>query len=201
MDAYEQLKSQARDKRDAAISRARTEYRDTLGRIDSLRSDLGEDVLAAKPQRTKPIIELIVELIPRNKGFTFADVHRALCDSEPGRQFNQLSVRTLLPKLEAQGIIRRVSKNQKGRVVWAAAGAKVQESPYGAMPLVDVAEHLLRESGPMTTVELVVAMQEHGHRADVNPRQLVAALRTSLRRYPGRFVRGGDGRWGVAGER
>jgi hypothetical protein len=76
-----------------------------------------------------------------------------------------------------------------------AAEAVVQECPFEAMPLTEVAELILRECRPMTPVELVVAFQEPGHRTDANPRQLVATLRNSVKRYPGRFAVEQDGRW------
>lgn len=199
MDAYEQLKTQARQKRDAAVKRARVEYRDSLHRIDQLRATLGEDVPKGKASRRKPTIELICDLMPRDRAFTFADIHRALTEAEPGREFNQLSVRTLLPRLQEQGIIRRVTKNQSGRVLWAAVGAPVADCPFGGKALTEVAEIVLKECGPLTPVELVVAIQDRGYRADANPRQLVASLRNAVRRYPGRFQTGQDGRWGVLG--
>jgi hypothetical protein len=43
----------------------------------------------------------------------------------------------------------------------------------------------------------MVAMQEMGFRPDAASRQLLNALRNAVRRYPGRFTIGGDGRWSV----
>jgi hypothetical protein len=198
MDAYEQLKEQARKKRDAALKRIRANYQATVAKIDALRTDLDGYAPAAKAKKAKPILEMVCDLMPRDRGFTFADIHRLLLEACPGREFNELTIRTLLPKLEAQGILRRVTKNQQGRVVWAAAGAVVQESPFGAMATTDVAELILRESGPMMPAELVVAIQDRGHRTDASPRQLLASLRTAVQRYPGRFLTGEDGRWTAA---
>jgi len=196
MDPYEQLRNEARQTRDKAYSRIRDQYRDSLRRIESLRAHLGGAPTAiGKPRKGKSVVEMVCDLMPRDKGFTFADIHRLLQEANPGREFNQASIRTILPKLEAQGMIRRVTKNQRGHVVWAAAGVVIKESPFGAMALTDVAESILRECGPMTPVQLVVVMREKGHRADADPRKLVATLRQAVRRYPGRFTVETDGRW------
>jgi hypothetical protein len=176
MDAYHELRAKAARKRDGIIQRARKDYRDAIRQIDALRSRLDPNAPTAKPSRARTMIELVCDLIPRDKAFTFADVLVALKQAEPGRKFNELSVRTLLPKLETQGIIRRVSKNQAGRVEWAAAGAVIAENPYGAMALTDIAEQVLRERGSMTPTELVVMLQEQGYRATADPRRMVAAL-------------------------
>jgi predicted transcriptional regulator len=58
----------------------------------------------------------MIESLPRDRAFTFSDVLESMEALEPSRTINETSVRTLLPKLETQGIIRRVSKNQAGRV-------------------------------------------------------------------------------------
>jgi hypothetical protein len=198
MDAYTELRCKAAQKRDKIIQRARADYHDLIREIDKLRSRLDPNAPAVKPKAKRTMIELVCDLMPRDKAFTFADIRQVLSEAEPGRKFNEMSIRTILPKLEAQGIIRRVSKNQSGRVEWAVAGITIPESPYGAMALTDIAEQVLRERGPMTPVELVVMLQEQGYRADADPRRMVAALKNSVRRYPGRFVVKTDGRWAAA---
>jgi hypothetical protein len=65
------------------------------------------------------------------------------------------------------------------------------------MALTDIAEKVLRESGPKHPTELVVAIQEMNYRPDTDPRRLVASLKNAARRYPGRFNVGADGRWQV----
>ncbi|HEY2414667.1 MAG TPA: hypothetical protein VGI40_20650, partial [Pirellulaceae bacterium] len=135
MDAYEQLRNQAAQKRDAAILLARKEYRNSLRRIDDLRNSLCGAQPVRKRSHCRPLIELMIESLPRDRAFTFSDVLESMEALESSRTFNETSVRTLLPKLETQGIIRRVSKNQAGRVEWAVAGITISESPYGAMAL------------------------------------------------------------------
>jgi hypothetical protein len=43
MDAYELLRKQAAEKLDMAISKARTEYRATVEKINALRRELGDE--------------------------------------------------------------------------------------------------------------------------------------------------------------
>ena len=198
MNAYEELHNLARQTRDKAISKARVEYRESVRQIDKLAIRLNGEVPRSRPAKEYgSIIEMVCELIPKDKPFTFADVHKALCDAEPGRAFNESSIRTILPKLELRGVIRRVSKNQSGRVLWAAVDADVPKSPYGAMALTDIAKKILRESGPKTPTELVVAIQEHGYRDDSDPRRMIASLKNAARRYPERFKTDDKGRWAV----
>jgi hypothetical protein len=198
MDAYAALERQARKKRDAAISRARVEYRDTLQRIHNLRDALGESVEPDKRAKPKAIIELIQDLMPRDRAFMFADVLRILRDAEPNREFNDPSIRTMLAQLDKRGIVRRVGTNQRGRVLWVAGDSKIEAEPYGQASLVDMAETILQKYGPMRPAELVVAIRETGYRADADPHATMAVVRQLLRRYTKRFNRGGDGRWGVA---
>jgi hypothetical protein len=197
MDPYEQLRDQAALKRRIAITAARRQYSDDIRQIEALRAKLDVKPVAGRKQKPKSIVEMICDLLP-DKPFTFAEIHKALCEAEPGRDFNQQSIRTILPKLELRGMIRRFSKNQAGRVQWTKTGAPVPENPYGARALTDIMEEVLRSRGPLSPQELVVTLQEQGYRADADPRKMVAALKNSVRRYPGRFAVGVDGRWSVA---
>jgi len=195
MDAYAALEKQARKKRDAAIQRVRVEYRDTLQRIHNLRDALGESVEPDKRAKPKPIVELVQELMPRDRAFTFADVLRILRDAEPNREFNDPSIRSMLAQLDKRGIVCRVGTNQRGRVLWAAGDSKIEAEPYGQASLVDMAETILQKNGPMRPAELVVAIRETGYRADADPHATMAAVRQLLRRYTKWFKQGGDGRW------
>lgn len=195
MDIYEQLRADAAKKRQAAVQRARHEYQETLKQIDSLRSRIGYEAPPGRPKRQRSVRELVLDAMPKDRAFTFADISNRLKELEPNREFNQVSLRTLLRHMAAEGILDRISKNQAGRVLWAVKGAQIEADPYGSTPLTDVAESFLRDRGPMTPTELVVAIQESGYRPDANPRRLIAALRTTAQRYPERFLRGDDGRW------
>lgn len=196
MDPYAAIQRQAAKKRDAAIARARDEYRETCQRIYNLRESLGIAEVPKAP-KLKPIIELIQELIPRDQPFTFADMLRLLRDAEPGRVFFDPSIRSMLALLNKRGVVRKVGTDQRGRVLWAASDAKIEESEFGQAALVDVAEAMLQKHGPMMPAELVVCIRETGYRADADPHATMAAVRQLLRRYTARFKRGEDGRWSV----
>jgi len=160
MNPFSTLQKQAARKRDAVILRARNEYRDTCQRIANLRDTLGEPGSPPKPEKLKPIIDLMQELIPRDRTFTFADMLNWLRDAEPDRVFFDPSIRSMLAVLDKRGVLRRVSTNQQGRVLWAAADAEIEESPFGRAALVDVAEAMLQKHGPLKPAELVVAIRE-----------------------------------------
>lgn len=198
-DLYEQLKREATKKRKAALQRARKEYYDTVRQIDALRSRLGYEVAAGLPKRQRTMRELVLKVMPTDRAFTFTDIHKLLCELEPHREFKEISLRTMLRHMATEGILDRISKNQAGRVLWAVKGADIPADPFGSKSLMDVAEIILRDRGPLTPTELVVAVQEAGYRDDANPRRLVAALRSSVRRYPGRFNVNG-GKWGASTE-
>lgn len=198
MNPFAALQKQAARKRDNACARARAEYRDTCQRIQNLRDALGEPDAPPNPTKIKPIIELIQELIPQDRAFTFADVMRILAGAEPTREFSEPSIRSMIAVLAKRGVVRRVTTDQKGRVLWAAADAEIAESPFGMAPLVDVAESMLQKHGPMMPAELVVAIHEAGYRQDADPHATMAAVRQLLRRYSARFKRGEDGRWAAA---
>jgi hypothetical protein len=195
MDVYDQLMTLARRRRDADLEQVRADYRLAVRKIGELQFLLGNQPQAPKPKLSKPLLEVICDMMPKDRPFTFSEVIAAIAKAEPDRPLNESSIRTLLPRLADQGIIRRVGKNQAGRVEWAAAGTVTADNPYGAMALTEVAEIVLREHGPMTPAELVVNIRESGYRADADPRRMVASLRQSVRRYPGRFEVGDDGRW------
>jgi hypothetical protein len=55
----------------------------------------------------------------------------------------------------------------------------------------------LEVRGPLTAVEIVVALKERGYRADNDPRILLRTLRYAFKRNRSNFVRGEDGRWSV----
>jgi hypothetical protein len=198
MNLYEQLRAEARLQREIAVKRARAEYRESLKQIEALRLRLGSESPAPPGKRKRrSVIELVAEVMPRQRTFTFADIHRSLNAAEPNRKFNEMSLRTTLGQLAERGMVKRISRNQTGQVLWAAAGSTVEVCPLGSKPLADLAEAILRERGPMAQAALVVALQESGYRSDASPRRLLGALRAAVNRHPGRFTVGADGRWAV----
>lgn len=199
MDAYETLRRQAQDKRDAAIMAARKECRDSIRKINAISCRVGQVTPKRRATPGQPIIEMICDLIPQDRTFTFGEIVEQLQAVDPGRDFNLPSLRTFFQKLRDRGMIRRVSKVDGGCVLWAAAGFHVTDSPFGAMSLVDVAEAVLRDAGPLWPTELVLTIRERGYRSDADPRKLLNSLQSSLKRNRERFACGDDGRWSVGG--
>jgi len=70
MDAYETLRTQAAQRRDAAIKAARIEYRQAIRRISQLQHDLAGVVYQQtkpKPAKPKILVELISDVMPRDR--------------------------------------------------------------------------------------------------------------------------------------
>ncbi|MCI0379107.1 MAG: hypothetical protein L0215_15975 [Gemmataceae bacterium] len=196
MDAYETLRKQAAQKRDALIKAARAEFRQSLRRIRELQLQLGGTAPKAIQTKPKPIIEMIADLAPRDRTFTLAEVVALLNQAEPNRKYHVPTIRTFFQRLEKQGMIRRV-RRANGNVLWAAAGCRTPDTLYGAQSLTEVAADVLRASGPLRVAELLVAIRERGYRADADPHKLLTSLVSDLKRNPGRFRRDKAGRWSV----
>ena len=72
------------------------------------------------------------------------------------------------------------------------------DAPFSALTLLEAAERVLLEGRPLRMTELTIELQRRGCRAGDNPRKLAIAIRSAFYYHKGRFVRGRDGRWGVA---
>jgi hypothetical protein len=144
--------------------------------------------------KRKPLIELTRELLPHDRAFTISEVVELLGHAEPDRTIYIATVRTFFVRLEEQGLIRRV-RRRKGRVLWATADSGVPDSPYGAMPMTDVAADIIRDTGPLKGAELIVAMHERGYRTDASQRGLYRTLESSLSKSP--LFRKDGGKWGL----
>jgi hypothetical protein len=198
MDIIDELRKQARERRNAALALARAEYRQTLEQIEQVRRGLGVGYKRVSRSKSKPLQDLICDLIPLDRTFNINELVVMMRTRFPLRKFNVPTIRTIVPRLGEQGIIRKVGRDEKGCVLWASVHAKVEASAFAAMPLTEVAEMLLRERGPMRLTELVVTMQQAGFRRGAEPRQLMQSLRWANKRYPGRFEVGEDGCWKFA---
>ena len=197
MDTFQRLRKQAVTKRDNAIKAARAEYRATMARITFLQRRLGGKDPEKPRRRTKhqPLNELIVAMLPRDRLFTIGEVTKLIQQAEPERNVREATVRAFFQEFNRQGTIRRVRRANQ-RVLWAVADYAAPLTEFAAKPLTVVAEHILRERGPMTATELVVEMQDRGHRSDADPRLLLDSVGAVLRRNPGRFT-AKNGRWRI----
>ena len=65
------------------------------------------------------------------------------------------------------------------------------------MTAIKAAETVLRESGPLTIVELVIALQSRGCRSFDDPRKLAKCLRSSFYYHRERIRKDRQGRWAL----
>jgi len=194
MDAYELLCKQAAEKLDTAIAEARTEYRATVEKINALRRELGDEPEPGL-RVGKTAIDAVREYLPRDRTFSNAEVLSIVKDAEPERHWNCGTVKAAVYRLADLKEIRRIAKDEKGHVLWAALDFECESKPYAAMPLSDVIADVLGESDPMRPAELVVAIQSLGCRAEDIPQKVLRAVRKALLANPRRFARGEDGVW------
>jgi hypothetical protein len=197
MDALEQLRKQAAQTRDDAIKAAREEYQRNLKTIAELGLRLGHRVKTTRGTPAKRIIaDLIVDYMPKDRPFSLRDVVAILRKACPGRQFQEATIRTTFQRLIDENRVRKVRKADHGFMLWAAPECPIEDDgPMATMSLPDAAAHVLRERGPMRPVEIVLAVQELGYRADGNRRTMLVGLSQALKRHSGRFSLGVDGRW------
>lgn len=195
---YDDLRQQARAKRDKIIQAAQQEYRATVRRIDSLRKLVtGEKRPAIRPPRRakdRSLAAMVAELLPKDRPYTVADVCDLVYADPLGCQYKENSIRSALPTLAAQGLIHKVGR-RSGHVLWASTASKVAACPFGAMSMAEIVENLIGEFGPMRLGEIVARMKERGFRPEEKHAITYNTVRGALTRISGRFVKDGAGRW------
>lgn len=200
MDAIELLRKQAARKRDDAIQAARDEYHRNLKTIAELGLRLGHPIKTTRGTPAKRIItELIVEYMPKDRPFSHREMVAILRKYVPNRRFQEPTIRTMFKKLADDGRVRRVRKGDHGFMLWAAPECPVEDAgPMASMSLPEAAEYVLKDRGPLRPVEIVLAVQELGYRADGDQRTMLSGLSQALKRYKDRFALGADGKWSAA---
>jgi len=103
MEAFNELRRHAREKRDKAIASVRDEYAATLVRIAALEQDL----LGREPSTHKTIAGCINRVLPSDRPFTTVDVMTALEALDPGRVWRKRSVDSHISRLRERGVMRR----------------------------------------------------------------------------------------------
>jgi hypothetical protein len=197
MDPFKILRQQAATKRDAAVKAARAEYRNSCRLIDELAQSLPvKPATVRRRNGRQPIIELIADVMPKDKAFTIRDIMEGLRLAHPLREFHEPTVRTFFSRLIEQGMIRKLRKGDRGFILWAAAGSQLaDDGPLSALSIADATETVLRSRGPLKATELVVAIQEQGYRSGANPRKLLNSLKQAYKRNGHRFAIAADGKW------
>jgi len=195
MQAFNEIRTHAREKRDKAIGIARQEYADTLVRIAALEQDL----LGREPSTHKTISGCINRVLPSDRLFTTVDVMTALEALDPGKVWRKRSVDSHISRLRERGVVRRLSKAKGSELAqYVRVGVEVEPLPFEDKTLREVVAEMLGRK-TMTTTELAVAMLEAGYQTTMAPRALRDAVGVVLRTERGRFVRRGRKWANVAG--
>lgn len=179
MDAFNELRKQAREKRDKAVSEARDAYDATLTRIASLEQDiLGRDLSSHKS-----IAACIDSVIPTDRPFTTQDILASLEALDPRRNWRKRSVDSHIYRLRERRIVRRLKKAHGEQLaVYVRVGVHIDPLPFEDMTLPEVAAKVLAERGPMRQTELVMAMLEAGYKTTMTPKNLRNAVGVVLRK-------------------
>jgi hypothetical protein len=197
MQAFNELRKGAREKRDRAIGHAREEYAATLRRI----ADLEQDLLGREPSSHRTIASCIDPVIPTDRAFTTVDIIAALEALDPAREWRKRSVDNHISRLRHRGIIRRVKKSQNTQpALYVSAGVEVEPLPFEDMTLPEVVEQVLGDRQPLRQTDLVVAMLEAGYQTTMEPKALRGAVGVVHRGDRERFRKSGD-LWAVVGFR
>ncbi len=191
MNAFIELRKQAREKRDKAIAQARDEFAATLRRI----AELEQDLLGREPPTHKTIAACIDSIIPTDRVFTTVDIMAALEALDPRRDWRKRSLDSHISRLRDRGIVRRVKKSQNTQpAIYVRVGVEVEPLPFEDMTLPEVVAQVLEEHQPVRQTDLVVAMLESGYQTSMRPKVLRDAVGRVLRGDKGRF-RQRDGKW------
>jgi hypothetical protein len=193
MSAFNELRKQAREKRDKAIAMARDDYAATLRRI----ANLEQDLLGRDPSTHKTVASCIDSVLPTDRTFTTVDVLAALEALDPKRDWRMRSINSHISRLRARGIVRRVKRSQNTQpAVYARVGVDVEPLPFEDMTLPEVVAKVLGDRQPMRQTDLVVAMLEAGYQTTMTPKRLRDAVGVVLRKGRERFRQRG-GKWSV----
>jgi hypothetical protein len=194
MQAFNELRHAARDRRDKLIDKARREYEATLQQIARLEQDL----TGQEPADHKSIASCVSSVIPSDRPFTLSDLMQSLEAMDPRRPWRKRSVDHAVGRLRTQGLVKRLSKAKRGRAetmsgaVYVRAGVKADSSPFGDTPLLDVLYETLRGRA-LTATELTVAVLEAGYRTAMKPKALRDHAARAMKK-DGRFIANGE-RW------
>jgi len=193
MEAFNQLRKQAREKRDKAIGVARDEYSATLARIAALEQDL----LGREPSTHKTISSCIDSVLPDDRCFTTLDIMAALEALDPRRDWRKRSLDCHISRLRDRGLVRRVKKSQNHQpAIYVRVGVDVEPLPFEDMTLPEVVADVLSSRQPMRQTDLVVAMLEAGYQSTMSAKNLRNAVGVVLHKGKERF-RQVDGEWVV----
>ena len=184
MEAFNQLRKQARSKRDKAVNKARDEYAATLKRIGSNRTP------------RKPVASCVNSVLPMDRLFTTVDVMAALKASDPLRDWRKQPVVNHICKLGRRGILRRMKKAQRHEpAAYVFRGVEYEPLPFEGMTLAEVVLNVLAAHQPLRQADLVAAMLDAGYCTTMDLKRLRRAVSDKLRKDERFRVSGGE--WDV----
>lgn len=107
-NAFQQIKADAAAKRDAAIKKAKAEYRATIKQIGELQARLtGPRERGRKNARIR-LIDIVFDNLPTDRAFSYADVAGIIESVPTARDYAQSSINMTISRLLKAGDIKRV---------------------------------------------------------------------------------------------
>ena len=134
MDAYKLLQKQAAEKLVQVIQAARTEYRATCDKINSLRRELGDEPEPGLRVH-KTAIDAVREYMPRDRPFSNREILETIVVAEPERHWNRGTVKAAVYKLADRKELRRIAKDAKRHILWVAFDHECETKPFAAIPM------------------------------------------------------------------
>ena len=197
MNAFNELRKLAADKRDKAIHRAKAEYDIALTRI----SELDQMIQGKFSPGRIPVSKAIDMTLPDDRPFTTHDVMAGLKALDPKRDWRQRSIDNYMSQLRKRGDVKRLRRNGINRhALYAKPNVVVPNMPFTDMLLVDVIETVLKRANkPLTQTEIVVLMLEMGYETEQTPKYLRNHVGTTMRKHV-RFKVNRAKRWCVAND-
>jgi hypothetical protein len=193
MEAFTQLRKQARDKRDKLIATARKDYAATLVRIAALE----QDILGRDSSSHQTIASCINRVLPSDRTFTTQDVMTSLEALDATREWRKRAIDNHISRLRDRGVVTRLSKsNGTELAVYARNGVTVEPLPFQGKTLLDVVSETLAGRS-LTLTELAVDVLEAGYVTKMAPKVFRSSLGAMLRKESGRF-RVEGGKWVVS---
>ena len=123
MQAFNDIRKQARDKRDKAIQKARDEYAETLKHI----AEVEQDILGREASRQDTLATCVNRALPNDQPFTSTDVLHSLEAMAPNRIWLKRSVDRRIHRLCASGVVRRLKRCKAGEpALYVRVGVQVE---------------------------------------------------------------------------
>ena len=170
MKAFDELRAKAKTRRDLAVKQARDEYTQTVQDIAGLEMRLAPPPPVERPRtnRTKPLIDVIVDCLPRDREFDVDALFGWVNEADPDRKPSKATVRRLL----RQGVLKRAQRADGTRkALFAVAALEVEREPT----LKEWVERFTDET--QEPDKLLVMILDAGHQPDCDPRELLRRIR------------------------